>query len=84
MNTAFLRRAARAPDRGDAFIRDFRSSGFVPLRDGDSEASGQVFVWAATSNDAMGEIARDEVVAAEMGGVFVDLDDEDASGPDVD
>jgi hypothetical protein len=84
MNPASLRRAASAPDRGDAFIRDFRSFGSAPLRDGDTEAFGRVFVWAATSNDAIGELARDEVVAAEMGGLVFDLDDEDPSGPDID
>jgi hypothetical protein len=40
-----------------------------------------VFVWAATSNDAISELARDEVDAAEMGGLVFDLEDEDASGP---
>jgi hypothetical protein len=84
MSPASLRRAARAPDRGDAFIRDFRSFGFAPLRDGDTEAFGRVFVWAVTSNDAIGELARDELVAAEMGGLFFDPDDEDAYGPDLD
>jgi hypothetical protein len=43
-----------------------------------------VFVWSATSNDAIGELARDEVVAAEMGGLIFDPDDENASGPDLD
>ena len=80
MNRAFLRRVARTPDGGDAFVRDFRS-GFAHIRDGDTEASGRVFVLAATSNDAISELARDEVVAAEMGGLVFDLDDEDASGP---
>jgi hypothetical protein len=80
MSRAFLRRAASAPDGGDAFVRDFRS-GFVAIRDGDTEAFGRVFVWAATSNDAISELARDEVVAAEMGGLVFDLEDEDASGP---
>jgi len=80
MNRASLRRTAGAPDRGDAFVRDFRS-GFAPIRDGDTEAFGRVFVWAATSNDAISELARDEVDAAEMGGLVFDLEDDDASGP---
>jgi hypothetical protein len=72
-----LRRPAVAPDGGEAFVRDFRS-GFAPIRDGDTEAAGEVFVWAATSNDAASELARDEVHAEELGGLVIDLDDEDA------
>ena len=73
---ASLRRAAVAPDGGEAFVRDFRS-GFAPIRDGDTESFGELFVWAATSNDAASELARDEVHAAEFGGLVFDLDDED-------
>jgi hypothetical protein len=36
-----------------------------------------VFVWAATSNDAASELARDEVHDAEAGGLVFDLDDEE-------
>jgi hypothetical protein len=79
MNRGSLRRVA-APDRGDAFLHDFRSR-FAPIRDGDTEASGRVFVWAATSNDAISELARDEVVADELGGLVFDLEDPDVSGP---
>ncbi len=73
---ASLRRPAVASDSGEAFVRDFRS-GYAPIRDGDTEAFGEVFVWAATSNDAASELARDEVHAAESGGLVFDLDDED-------
>jgi hypothetical protein len=73
---ASLRRAAVAPDGGEAFVRDFRS-GLAPIRDGDTEAFGELFVWAATSNDAASELARDEVHAEELGGLVFDLDDED-------
>jgi hypothetical protein len=73
---ASLRRVAVAADGGEAFVRDFRS-GFSPIRDGDTEAFGELFVWAATSNDAASELARDEVHAAEFGGLVFDLDDED-------
>jgi len=77
---ASRRRVADAPDRGDAFVPDFRS-GFAAILDGDTEALGRVFVLAATSNDAISELARDEVDATEMGGLVFDLEDEDASGP---
>jgi hypothetical protein len=73
---ASLRQAAVAPDGGEAFVRDFRS-GFAPIGDGDTEAFGESFVWAATSNDAASELTRDEVRAEEFGGWVFDLDDED-------
>jgi len=73
---ASLRRPAATLDGGEAFVRDFRS-GRTPIRDGDTEAFGEVFVWAATSNDAASELARDEVHAAEAGGLVFDLDDEE-------
>jgi hypothetical protein len=72
-----LRRAASAPDGGDAFVDDFRA-GFTPIRDGDAEAFGEEFVLAITSNDAIGELARDEVHPEELGGLVVDLEDPDA------
>jgi hypothetical protein len=75
-----LRRVATAPDAGDAFVRDFRS-GFRPIRDGDAEAFGEVFVSAATSNDAIAELARDEVYLEELGGLVIDIEDEEAAQP---
>jgi hypothetical protein len=63
-------------DWGNAFIRDFRS-GFTPIKEGDVEAFGAEYIWGATSNDAVGELARDEVYAGEMGGLVFDLEDED-------
>jgi len=79
MNRARPRRVT-APDGGDAFVLDFRS-GFAPIRDGDTEAFARVFILGATSNDAVSELARDEVHVGEMGGLVFDLEDEDASAP---
>ena len=72
-------RSARrtAEDAGDAFIYDFRH-GFVPIADGDVEACGEEFVAGATSNEPIGEIARDEAYAADdLGGVVFAFSDED-------
>jgi hypothetical protein len=77
---AGLRRAASAPDGGDAFVDDFRS-GFTPIRDGDTEALGEEFVLAITSNDAISELARDEVHPDELGGLVIDLEDREALDP---
>jgi hypothetical protein len=46
-------------DDGDAFLPDFRR-GFVEPTDGDVEAFGEEFIAAATSADAIAELARDE------------------------
>ena len=56
-------------DGGDAFIRDFRR-GFRRAVDDDVEATGQEFIAAATSNDAVAELARDELTADESGDAF--------------
>jgi hypothetical protein len=70
------RHRSREADAGDAFVRDFRT-GSLPIDDGDVEAMGAEFIWGATSNQAAGELARDEVHAAELGGLVIDRDDED-------
>jgi hypothetical protein len=75
-----VRRVATAPDTGDAFVRDFRS-GFRPIRDGDAEAFGEVFVSAATSNDAIAELARDEVYLEKLGGLVIDIEEEEVAQP---
>jgi hypothetical protein len=48
-----------ALDDGHAFLPDFRR-GFVRPRDGDVEALGEEFITAATSADAIAELARDD------------------------
>jgi hypothetical protein len=70
------RRLAGELDRGDAFVRDSRH-GFTPILEGDVEALGEEFIWGATSNDAIAELARDDVYASEIGAVVIDVDDED-------
>ena len=79
MNRAYSRRAP-ALDGGDAFVHDFRA-GFAPILDGDTEAFARVFILGATSNDAVSELARDEIYVGEMGGLVFDLEDEEASAP---
>jgi hypothetical protein len=54
------------------------------MRDGDTEAFGEVFVWSATSNDSISELARDEVHAAEIGGLVFDLEEEAFDTPEFD
>lgn len=66
-------------DNGEAFVHDFRH-GFVPIADGDVEAFGEEFVAGATSNEAIGELARDEIAPDEVGAFAFDLfgdDDEE-------
>jgi hypothetical protein len=58
-------------DGGEAFVHDYRH-GFRPIREGDVEAFGEEFVAGATSNDAVGELARDESYAEELGGFAFD------------
>jgi hypothetical protein len=52
-------------DGGEAFIQDSRH-GFRPVKEGDVEAFGEEFIAGATSNEPMGELARDETCATEM------------------
>jgi|GEM_PF-5690450 len=71
-------RAHHAPmDDGRAFVSDPRD-GFVELPDGDAEALGEEFIAAATSAEAIGEDARDEVSTDELDGLHVTcaVDDE--------
>lgn len=67
-------------DGGEAFVRDYRS-GFRPIGEGDVEAFGEEFIAGATSNDAIGELARDEIHAEELGGFAFDLREDDADEP---
>jgi hypothetical protein len=64
-------------DPGNAFIDDYRR-GFHPVPDGDVEAFGEEFIAGATSNDSIGEIARDEPYAEESGEFTFELYDEAA------
>jgi hypothetical protein len=77
---ASVRRFTNDPDGAEAFLHDFRS-GFTRIRDGDAEAFGTVFVWAVTSNDAISELARDEVHGGEIDGFVVDLEDSNVLDP---
>lgn len=63
-------------DDGDAFVPDFRH-GFVALKDDDAEAFGEEFIAAATSAEAVGESARDEVLDEELGGLTFDMSFDD-------
>jgi hypothetical protein len=63
-------------DGGDAFLLDPRH-GFTPAREGDVEAFGEEFIAGATSNEAIGELARDETYAEEIGGFVFELYDEE-------
>ncbi len=74
--TVIRRRHAKELDGGEAFIHDVRY-GFTPINDGDVEAFGEEFIAGATSNDAIGEIARDEMYAEEIGAFAFDLYDEE-------
>jgi hypothetical protein len=58
-------------DDGDAFLPDFRH-GFAPAADGDVEALGEEFIVAATSAEAVGESARDELLEDELDGLSID------------
>jgi hypothetical protein len=71
-----VRSSPRPEDGGDAFVRDFRHR-LGPVRDRDAEAFGEEFVASATSNVPVGELARDELCAEDLGGVFFDSTGED-------
>jgi hypothetical protein len=66
-------RHAKELDGGEAFLHDPRW-GSRPIADGDVEALGEEFVAGATSNEAIGELARDETYVAEL--VTFGLDDD--------
>jgi hypothetical protein len=61
-------------DGGEAFVHDFRH-GFSPIREGDVEAFGEEFIAGATSNDAIGELARDEGYATDIGGFIYGVEE---------
>jgi hypothetical protein len=67
-------------DGGDAFVPDFRH-GFIELKDGDAEAFGEEFITAATSAEAVGESARDEVLDDELSGLTFDTSFDDEARP---
>jgi hypothetical protein len=69
-------RHAEDLDTGEAFVHDYRR-GFRPIEDGDVEAFGEEFIAGATSNDAIGELARDECYIEESGGFGFDLYEDD-------
>lgn len=69
---SFARTSHADRDGGDAFVPDFRH-GFVPVSDGDAEAFGEEFVAAATSGEAVGETARDELLDEELNGLGVEI-----------
>jgi hypothetical protein len=60
------RRHADEIDGGEAFVHDSRD-GFIPIKEGDVEAFGEEFIAGATSNEPMGELARDETYLEENG-----------------
>lgn len=59
-------------DDGDAFVADFRH-GFVAVKDGDAEAFGEEFIAAATSGEATGEAARDELLEEDLDGLTIEM-----------
>jgi hypothetical protein len=67
-------------DSGDAFLHDFRR-GFEPIDDGDVEACGEEFIAAATSNDAVAELARDEPFMEEIVPAAFDLEGDEPFAP---
>ena len=69
-----LRPAAQLDD-GDAFVPDFRH-GFVVVKDDDAEAFGEEFIAAATSAEAVGEDARDELLDDELDGLALEMLDD--------
>jgi hypothetical protein len=62
-------------DDGDAFVPDYRR-GFVAFDDDEAEALGEEFINAATSAEAVGESARNEIADDELGGLTVELLDD--------
>jgi hypothetical protein len=69
------RRHAKELDGGEAFLHDTRW-GFARIKEGDVEAFGEEFVAGATSNEPIGELARDEIDSSEARGFQFDHDAE--------
>jgi len=68
-------------DGGEAFLHDNRY-GFNQIEEGDVEAFGEEFIAGATSNEAIGEVARDEAYAEELGGFIIETYEEDDDADD--
>lgn len=65
-------------DGGHAFLPDSRY-GRMRLADDEAEASGEEFVAAVTSAEAVDEDARDEISADELGGPYLAASLEEAA-----
>jgi hypothetical protein len=65
------RRASERPDSGDAFVPDVARS-HERLIDDAAEAFAEEFIASATSAEFVAEDARDETVAEEVGGPFLE------------
>ncbi len=65
-------RHSEPPDGGDAFIPDVARS-HERLTDDAAEAFAEEFIASATSAECVGEDARDEMLAEELGGPFAQL-----------
>jgi hypothetical protein len=68
------RKAVRR-DRGDAFLPDPASSGFIAASDDVSAA--EEFIASVTSADFVLEDARNELSVDEIGGPFIEEEDDD-------
>ncbi len=83
MHTRDLNVPRGRPDDGDAFIAD-PQGGRARTRDDLAETLAEEFLSSATSGEEQGENVRDQVVAEELGGPFLQSTAEEEMADDVD
>lgn len=73
-------RPSERPDSGDAFVPDVARS-HERLIDDAAEAFAEEFIATATSAEFVAEDARDEMLAEELGGPFLEVGADDDTEP---
>lgn len=61
------------PKKNERQPRPDEDDAFAPLADDEAESFAEEFIATATSGEFVGEDARDEAVAEELGGPFIEL-----------
>jgi hypothetical protein len=74
----------RPMDDGEAFLPDPRDGGPTRVRDDLAEMMAEEFLSSASSGEEQTQEGRDQVVAEELGGPFIQSTDEEEMADDVD
>ncbi len=75
-------RQRRRLDSGDAFLPDPTEGGAERYPKNDAEGFAEEYVASATTGESVEMDAQDEVVEEEIGGPFVDVEEEGANEPE--